>query len=399
MKVLMFGWEFPPLNQGGLGTACEGLVKSLTKQDTHVTFVLPRPQESMIPKCKIVSPMYKVITISSGMRAYHTAETYYKDVWKPKFNKLYGDNLISEVLRYADSIKDIVEDENFDIIHAHDWLTYKAGIHAKNISGKPLVVHVHATEFDRTGGNGVNQDVYDIEREGMHVADRIIAVSEFTKQKIITHYGIDPAKVSVVHNGVEFTDTYHIEPAKKQNSTVLFLGRLTMQKGPDYFIEAAKKMLHHGVDTTFVMTGSGDMESMLVEKVASWGLGHKILFTGFLRGEAVDKAYKTADLYVMPSISEPFGITPLEAMRNDVPVIISRQSGVSEVVNHCLKVDFWDINEMASKMISVLSYKELHSEMASNGKREVLNLSWDAPAQKCNSIYSSMLQKVIQTHG
>lgn len=391
----MFGWEFPPYNLGGLGTACEGLVQGLTNLGISVTMILPQQQESTIPHCRIISPNLKKISVNSSLHAYQTAEGYHQKYQKSNFSR-YGRNLLAEVFRYAQAVKDIIKDEEFDVVHAHDWLTYRAGIAAKELSGKPLIVHVHATEFDRTGGNGINTEVYAIEKEGMEKADLVVAVSNFTKNKIVEHYGIDPAKISVVHNAVAFND-YNFRGLKqyqKQESLVLFLGRITLQKGPDYFISAAKRVLEQRPDTLFVIAGSGDMEGRLIQQVAAWNIADKVLFTGFLRGADVDRMYQMADLYVMPSVSEPFGITPLEALRNDVPVLISKQSGVSEVINHCLKVDFWDIDETASKIIAVLDYSELRCELASNGKQEVQKFSWDVPAQKCAALYGTLLRGV-----
>jgi glycogen synthase len=395
MKVLMFGWEFPPLNQGGLGTACEGLVKSLVKKGIEITLVLPQNQEISVKDVKVLSPG-KIIRVNSLLQAYQTMESYdimHNNSGKPK---LYGDNLFTEVIRYAQSVADIIKDQDFDIIHAHDWLTYKAGLLAKEISGKPLVVHMHATEFDRTGGNGVNQQVYDIEREGMHKADKVITVSNFTKDKVIEHYDVNPNKIEVVHNAVAFNnnDFRSTIEKQKQEPMVLFLGRITLQKGPDYFLQVAQRVLEYKKDVSFVMAGSGDMHGNLINHVASLDLGDKILFTGFLRGSDVDKMYQMADIYVMPSVSEPFGITPLEAMRNDIPVIISKQSGVSEVINHCLKVDFWDIDQTASHIISILQFNELRQELSENGKKEVFTLSWDVPADKCVNVYNNVLMEV-----
>jgi glycosyltransferase involved in cell wall biosynthesis len=272
-------------------------------------------------------------------------------------------------------------------------MTYKAGIEAKKASGKPLVIHVHATEFDRTGGNGVNQHVYNIEKHGMERADRIITVSQFTKDKVMHHYGIDPNKIDVVHNAVEFTD-YDFSneefKIKEQDKVVLFLGRITLQKGPDYFVYAAKKCLEVDPNIKFIVAGSGDMERFMIEKAAELGIGDKMLFMGFLRGRDIDRAYRMADVYVMPSVSEPFGITPLEAMRNQTPVIISKQSGVSEVINHCLKVDFWDIDKMANQILGLLHYKECHEELRYHGSREVRKFDWNIPAQKCIDIYNKV---------
>jgi glycosyltransferase involved in cell wall biosynthesis len=303
---------------------------------------------------------------------------------------LYGKNIYEEVRRLSMAAREIALTEDFDVIHCHDWMTFPAGIEAKKASGKPLVVHVHATEFDRTGGNSTNQYVYDIERSGMEFADRIAAVSYFTKQKIMEHYGIPGDKISVVHNAVDFGDMKKFD-IKNQDKVVLFLGRLTLQKGPDYFIEAAKKVLDFDPDVKFIIAGTGDMEARMIDRVAQLGIGNKVLFSGFLSGKDVDKAYQAADLYVMPSVSEPFGITPLEALRNGVPVIISKQSGVSEVLKNALKIDFWDIDEMANKMITVLNYRSLHKDLTHHGSMEVQSFSWNVPAEKCIEIYNLVI--------
>jgi glycosyltransferase involved in cell wall biosynthesis len=263
-------------------------------------------------------------------------------------------------------------------------MTYKAGINAKKAKKKPLVVHVHATDFDRTGGNP-NQKVYDIEREGMHAADSIIAVSSYTKNMIAKHYGIHPDKVSVVHNAVDFEDKPRRISSK--DKVVLFLGRLTLQKGPEYFIDSAKKVLDIMPDVKFVVCGTGDMYGRMINKAAEMGIGKNVLFTGHLSGEDVNRAYSMADLYVMPSVSEPFGITPLEAIKNNTPVIISRTAGVSEVLTNAIKVDFWDTDEMTNQIVSVLSYSPLHSVLTDNCIHDVKKLSWDNAAGKVIDVY------------
>ncbi len=401
MKVLMFGWEFPPFNSGGLGTACYGLTKGLSNLGINVSFVLPKaPADARADHVNLVIAQQRMkgITfreVKSLITEYVTSQAYderYRELLR--FNRadtaVYGNDLHGEVYRYGESARIIAQQEDFDVIHAHDWLTYPAGINAKKVSGKPLVVHVHATEFDRTGGHGVNEHVYGIEKRGMELADAVIAVSAFTKSKIVQHYGIRPDKIHVVHNAVEFPE----QPAAIKNSirdkVVLFLGRITIQKGPDWFLYAARKVLDKMPDVKFIMAGSGDMEPMIIHKAAEMGMADKVLFAGFLRGQEIDQAYKMADLYVMPSISEPFGITPLEAMRNGTPVLISKQSGVSEVITHCLKADFWDVNEMANKMISVLQHAPLHEALSENGSQEITSLSWDRPAEKCIGIYKSV---------
>jgi len=306
--------------------------------------------------------------------------------------KLYDKELFRQVEWYARKVCKIAEKINFDVIHAHDWPTFKAAMAIKNKFGKPLVVHVHATEFDRTGGNGVNPHVYSIEKAGMEQADKICAVSNYTKNLVKEKYGIDESKIVVVHNGVEQeTKNQQVnELIKEYNKIVLFLGRITLQKGPDYFIRAAKKVSEHFDNVKFVVAGSGDMEHYIIEESARLGIADKIIFTGFLRGDDVDYIYKMADVYVMPSVSEPFGISPLEAIKNNCPVIISKSSGVSEVINHCLKVDFWDIDQLANKIISVLKYDALGKEMVRNSSEEIRRISWDAAAEKCNNVYKTI---------
>ncbi|MBD3164384.1 glycosyltransferase [Candidatus Woesearchaeota archaeon] len=405
MRVLMFGWEFPPMSSGGLGTACYGLTKGLSQEGIEISFVLPYADDNtngefvkLIPTSSIRK--VKIIGINSLLHAYATSSQYHNHLLRFKKNsrqrKLYGEDLFKEAYRFAIKASVIAEHEAFDMIHCHDWMTFEAGIRAREISGKPLIVHVHATEFDRTGGN-VNQRVYDIERKGMHAADKIIAVSSFTKSKIIGHYGIQPDKVEVVHNAVELKYTDYGENFKVNNKdkVVLFLGRITMQKGPDYFIQAAKKCLEFDPGIKFIIAGTGDMEGYIIEKAAELGIADKVLFAGFVSNDDLDKMYQMADVYVMPSISEPFGITPLEAMKNGTPVIISKQSGVCEVLNHCLKVDFWDINQLADKILAVLKYEEMSNELKKHGSFEIRKFDWKIPARKCIGVYNKLLNGAV----
>jgi glycosyltransferase involved in cell wall biosynthesis len=268
-------------------------------------------------------------------------------------------------------------------------MTYPAGQAVSRQSHKPLVVHVHSTEFDRSGEH-VNQAVYDIERAGMHAASKVIAVSNFTKNIILRHYGVPPEKVEVVHNAVEYNGSALQASLDKKDKIVLFLGRITMQKGPEYFLAAAKKVLQVIDNVKFVMAGSGDMMNIIVEMTAQMGIGGKVFFTGFLNGADVDRAYQMADLYVMPSVSEPFGISSLEAMNRNVPVLISKQSGLAEVVTHALKVDFWDIDEMANKMIAVLKRPPLKETLGKNGFHEAHKFKWEDSALKVNKIYEDV---------
>ncbi len=399
MKVLMFGWEFPPMNTGGLGTASYGLTKGLTQNGVSITLVLPQaPGESEKPGLGLLKirnanvASLKIKSVKSAMVPYMSPQDYEQRMLRLKGRKpIYGSNLFDEVERFASQAAIIAKEEQFDIIHAHDWMTFKAGMAAKRVSGKPLVVHVHATEFDRTGGLGANEHVYNIEKEGMMQADAVIAVSGYTKQKIMEHYGIPESKIKVVHNAVDKDDIPNIEVQKPGVKTVLYLGRITLQKGPDYFIAAAKKALEADPNIRFIIAGSGDMEPRIIEQAASLGIAHKVLFAGFLTDKDIHKAYRMADLYVMPSVSEPFGITPLESVMNQTPVIVSKQSGVKEVLKHSLQVDFWDVDQMANKMVAALRYKELHSELQKNGYEEASRLSWSQSAQRCIEVYNSLL--------
>jgi len=308
----------------------------------------------------------------------------------------YGGDLFGEVQRYATLATDLSRDETFDVVHAHDWMTFAAGMAVAAAKGKPLVVHVHSTEFDRSGQN-IDQRIYDIERRGMHAAIKVVAVSHLTKGIITHHYGVDPSKVEVVYNAIEINgngapfdpEKYAI---KKGEKIVLFLGRITMQKGPEYFIGAAKKVLEVMPDVKFIMAGAGDMVRRTIELAAEMGIGHKVLFTGFLRGKDVEDVFKMADVYVMPSVSEPFGIAPLEAIANDVPVIISKQSGVAEVIQNALKVDFWDTHEMANKIVAVLKHPPLRNTLREHGAMEVRKLSWADSAAACERIYSQAIK-------
>jgi glycogen(starch) synthase len=426
IKVFMLGWEFPPFISGGLGTACYGLTKAMDQLGIQVTFVLPKIVESqyathvnlLTPGSRISKSSSKFVemknvafrTISSPLQPYTTPDVYRQRIEESLRQKQqsstvsrsswnaasmdYSNDMYTEVHRYAAAAVELAEYTEFDIVHAHDWMTYPAGIGVAAVSKKPLVVHVHSTEFDRSGEH-VNQMIYDIEREGMEWADKVIAVSHFTRNIIISRYGISGDKVEVVYNGVERNggDNWTLAGTgiEKDEKIVLFLGRITMQKGPEYFLQAAKKVLEKIENVKFVMAGSGDLMHRTIELAAELGIGQKVLFTGFLRGEDVQKIYKMADLYVMPSVSEPFGIAPLEALNNDVPVIISKQSGVSEVLMHALKVDFWDVNEIANKIVAVLKYPPLEMTLRNHGNFEVRKLRWTDSARKCAKIYQESL--------
>ncbi|MAH67062.1 MAG: 4-alpha-glucanotransferase [Phycisphaerae bacterium] len=305
----------------------------------------------------------------------------------------YGGDLIGQAHAYARFCLEVAKRTEFDVVHAHDWLTYPAGLAVAQLTGKPLVVHVHSTEFDRSGEH-VNQAVYNIERRGMHGAMQVIAVSQLTKNLCVARYGVPPAKVDVVYNGVEFDPIEKgVKAITSKDKIVLFFGRITQQKGPEYFVQAAKRVLDVMEDVKFVVAGSGDLASMMIEMAAEMGIGHKVLFTGFLRGGDIKRVFSLADLYVMPSVSEPFGIAPLEAMSHDVPALISKSSGVSEVLTHALKVDFWDVEEMANKIVAVLRHPPLRKALKDNGQFEIRALTWDGAATRCGQVYDQVVRQ------
>jgi glycogen(starch) synthase len=307
----------------------------------------------------------------------------------------YAGDMLGEIQRYAAMAAQLTRGEQFDVIHAHDWMTYPAGLAIAAVSGKPLVVHVHSTEFDRSG-ESVDSRIYEIERRGMHGAMRVICVSHLTRRIVLHRYGVAPAKVDVVYNGIEQSDPEPASRIRKADRIVLFLGRITMQKGPEYFIAAARKVLQKFDKVKFVIAGSGDMERRIISLAAEMGIGHKVLFTGFLRGRDVDRIFQMADVYVMPSVSEPFGIAPLEAIRHDVPVIISKNSGVAEVLSHALKVDFWDVEEMANKIVAVLKHPPLSSTLREHADFEMRKLTWDTAAGECIATYQRAVRGLTE---
>ena len=428
MRVLMFGWEFPPHIAGGLGTACYGIVKGLAYNGVQTLFVMPSasgdedqsaakiinasdvPVESFDSTVDEFLDKVKFVRIGSNMIPYVDPEEFHEMVeserrlqsenltkcigTKFRFSGRYGSNLMEEVAHYAMVGGTIAMEhkDEFDIIHAHDWLTYLAGIAAKELTGKPLVVHVHATSFDRGTEDQIDSRVYDIEKRGMMAADKVIAVSDLTRNIVINKYGIDPEKVVTVHNAVDFSGRENVKVERGvRDKVVTFLGRITFQKGPEYFIEAAAKVLKRTKGVRFVMAGSGDMMNRCIRHVAKLGISDRFHFTGFLRGAEVQKMFAMSDVYIMPSVSEPFGISPLEAMRSNVPAIISNQSGAAEVLKYAFKVDFWDVDAMADDIYALLKYPALADFAASEGYEEVNRLKWNIATAKLKNIYESVV--------
>ncbi len=391
LKILMFGWEFPPYCIGGLGRVCSNLVKNLSNRNVKIIFVTAKgkPDSSSAKVISMEDENIKLCRVDSPVSCYMTPEGYIKVVSGSNIHGLYGHNLFEEVENYTKKAAELVAEEYYDIIHAHDWMTFGAGIEAKKQSGKPLVVHVHSTEFDRVGDN-VNQRVYSIEKKGMQAADSVIAVSNYTKEKIVQNYGINPDKIAVVYNATDFKNAPAENHEIKSSKLVLFLGRVTFQKGPEYFLHAAKKVLEHEKNVKFVVAGSGDMEPYIIDKAVELKIADKVLFTGFLDENELNRIYRLADVYVLPSVSEPFGITVLEAMKSGVPVIVSKNSGVRELVKHCLTTDFWDINEMSDKILALLNHDVLHSTLKMNGLREASSITWGSAADKCLEVYNKL---------
>ena len=429
MKVLMFGWEFPPHIAGGLGTACEGIVKGLAYNGVETLFVMPSASgdedqsattiinasdvavdTALMDETEFLDRI-KYIHIGSNLVPYVDPEEFSNVVeeerrrqekdfrisygQKYKFSGKYGTNLMEEVARYAlvGGTIALQHKSEFDVIHAHDWLTYMAGIAAKRMSGKPLVVHVHATSFDRSSNENIDTRVYEIERKGMEAADKVIAVSDLTRNIVINKYGISPDKVVTVHNAVDFSGRENMVVERGvRDKVVTFLGRITFQKGPEYFIEAAAKVLKRTKNVRFVMAGSGDMMNRSIRQVARLGISDRFHFTGFLRGADVQKMFALSDVYIMPSVSEPFGISPLEAMRTGVPSIISHQSGASEVLKYAFKVDFWDVDAMADDIYALIQYPALASFAEKQGFDEVNRLKWNNATAKMKQVYESLIQ-------
>lgn len=428
MRVLMFGWEFPPHIAGGLGTACYGIVKGLAYNGVQTLFVMPSasgdedqsaakiinasdvPVESFDSTVDEFLDKVKFVRIGSNMIPYVDPEEFHEMVeserrlqsenltkcigTKFRFSGRYGSNLMEEVAHYAMVGGTIAMEhkDEFDIIHAHDWLTYLAGIAAKELTGRPLVVHVHATSFDRGTEDQIDSRVYDIEKRGMMAADKVIAVSDLTRNIVINKYGIDPEKVVTVHNAVDFSGRENVKVERGvRDKVVTFLGRITFQKGPEYFIEAAAKVLKRTKGVRFVMAGSGDMMNRCIRHVAKLGISDRFHFTGFLRGAEVQKMFAMSDVYIMPSVSEPFGISPLEAMRSNVPAIISNQSGAAEVLKYAFKVDFWDVDAMADDIYALLKYPALADFAAREGYEEVNRLKWNIATAKLKNIYESVV--------
>jgi len=439
MRVLMLGWEFPPFISGGLGTACHGLTEALRRQHARVLFVLPRAIDSAVkegPDSNIDEPApepaadLRLAPIPSELnnpypnsaaesqhanttnavrqpRAAQPRQRQRRRVDRSSVRVVgvgsedgYDGDLVRKIRDFTDRCLTLARRELFDVIHAHDWMTFPAAEGIARLSGRPMVVHVHATEFDRSG-NGGNGAIFDIEHRGLHAATAVITVSHRTREMIVAHYGVDPEKVQVVHNGIEFDRTAAAGLAGRSGrKTVLFLGRVTMQKGPEYFVRAAARVAERVGGVRFVIAGNGDLTPRITELVQQLGMEDRVEFAGFLRGEEVEAAYRRADVYVMPSVSEPFGLTALEAVRCGVPVVLSKTSGVAEVLRGgALKVDFWDTERMAKMILAVLEQPNLAEGLRQRGMAEIRSLTWDAAADRCIRLYNELTAQMPETDG
>lgn len=414
MNVLMLGWEYPPHISGGLGTACEGLTRGLSGQGVAVNFVVPKIHGgekashmnllaantgTTITGDRVPSEKLRSQSVPALLSPYWRPENYTQARMGLPHSRLsigsapgmhYGSDLFSEVARYAESTVLRFAKTNCDLIHAHDWMTYPAGIALSRVLKRPLVAHVHSLEYDRSG-EGADPKIAAIEELGLSQAHTVVAVSHYTKSVIESRLSVASDKIRVVHNGVYPRKVITSYRRRMNEKLVLFLGRVTFQKGPEYFLHAARKVLDVIHDATFVMAGDGDMLCAMRTLAHDLGIHEHCRFPGFLRGARVEEMYARASVYVMPSVSEPFGIAPLEAISLDTPVIISRQSGVSEVLRHALKVDFWDVDQLARYMISALEFPELRNDMLSMAREELKGLRWELAAEKLVGVYRDLL--------
>ncbi|MCB5266990.1 MAG: glycosyltransferase family 4 protein [Candidatus Cloacimonetes bacterium] len=446
MKILMFTWEFPPLISGGLGMACYGMIKALLAQGIKIDLVLPTKEFVYFPMRQVedvdtlpvvfvdaekqksyvyntfntVEERLEFIGISQQPESYfqladirrdsialkkeywlsETVNMEERELWQEMTANLIGEeDLIRKVQEYTLRAEKLAKSLEYDLIHAHDWLCYPAGMLARKIGGKPLIVHIHATEFDRAGGPG-DERIHKIEHAGMTVADKVIAVSQYTAQMIMSRYRIDTAKIKIVHNAFSVPDDAVIAKQRIfKGPVILFLGRITLQKGPDYFLEMSQRVLATHPEARFIMAGTGDMSRKLLRRSASLKLRNRFLFTGFLNRKQVERILQAADIYVLPSVSEPFGISPLEAMAFGITSIISKQSGVAEVVHHAFKIDFWDTDLWVETINHLIENPQNCVKMGIDGMHEVNRIQWDEAAEKIRQLYSVTLAEYIRKVG
>lgn len=425
----MFGWEFPPFFAGGVGMVCYELTKQLIDQGVHVDYVMPYFPEGEEPnflniidasrkvtnrQLKSESGSFSVSKVPSLLAAYQTQEEYeqtLKTIQKQqnsgiprlktsfdKTRKLYGENLLEEINLFAQRVAVLAKQgyfDTFDVIHAHDWTTVPAAAAVKRITGKPLVVHVHITDVNKNSGAGANPEIYALEREGFFAADKIASVSNYIKGTLMSDYGVPEEKIEVIHNGgveMEEPGLYDGREFKKGEKLVSYMGRVTGMKGPTNFVEMAAKVLKYCPNTKFMIAGSGDLLQSCIDRTTELGINNKFYMHGFYNRKEAQFFYDISDVFLMPSRMEPFGVVPLEAMSKKTPTVISKQSGVSEAINHCFKADSWDVNKMASQVVTLLKYPKLHKAMSENGYAEAKALTWEKPAKECLALYNNLLQ-------
>lgn len=405
MRVLTFGWEFPPSKNGGLGVACHGLTRELIHNGVEVIFVLPKTQDITGNARFLFADNERLLTVrhtDAYLKPYSQSDSTIDVIIgfdRTGMPITKSRSIIDEVHRFAHQASIIAMEEDFDIIHAHDWTSYLAGVAAKLASGKKLILHVHATSFDQAAGDNVDPTIFNIECESFAAADKIVTVSGYTRQVLIKKHGVPPEKIEVVHNGCDSGDVIQLEPTLSQlkaqgKKIVLYHGRISIQKGVDYFVAAARRVVDVDPNVIFIISGWGDMTRQVIEQVGALGLSENVRFAGALWEEERDRMYQSADLVVMPSVSEPFGLVPLEALQQGTPSIISKQSGVGEVLSHVLKVDFWDVDEMANQILSTLRYPVIRQQMVKEGREQLKLISWNAAAKRIHQIYRSLLQYV-----
>ena len=402
MRVLTFGWDYPPMRNGGLGVACYGLTRELVDQGVDVIFVLPKSQPTAGPSRFVFADTernVRVYEVPSTMAPYCGTQSV-RSIFDETGRQIVArETMLQSVHRFAARAAMIAQQEEHDVIHAHDWTSYLAGVAAKRVSGKPLVLHVHATAFDQAAGDNVDPVMYDIENTGFSYADKIVTVSHFTKNIVGTKYTDTRSKIEVIHNGCDTYEPPRHEPTLQElkdqgKRIILYHGRITIQKGVDHFVNAARRVVDEDPNVVFVISGWGDMTNQVIQQVGALGLSQHVLFAGALWEEERDRMYQSVDLVVMPSVSEPFGLVPLEAMQHGTPSLISKQSGVSEVMAHVLKVDFWDVDEIANKMLASLRYDVMHRQMTTEGRAELQKFSWRGAAEKVRQLYQSLVQLV-----
>lgn len=399
-RIFMIGWEFPPYNSGGLGVACEGLTSALSANCVEQIFVLPKQLPINSSFLEVTSPFdhyLKKVYVNLPIFPYG-AMTRDQKLYLQKRGINGVNDMVDEAYYYGQMVKEIAIDYDYDLIHGHDWMTYPAAMMSQKITGKPMILHVHSTEFDRTLDGKTNQRIADIEYEGLQVADKIITVSDYTKGVICDKYAVDSRKVEVVHNGVDLSAQRRYEISDNElaqfasnRKIVTFMGRVTVQKGPDYFIQIADKIARQVPDVLFVLGGDGDMQQSVMMMSASHRLTGKLLFAGFLRGRQKEYIYRRSDLFIMPSVSEPFGIVALEAASSGKPILISKQSGVKEVMPFAYTADFWDTQAFADEAVRLLNNYNYRIEMGELNARSAEEVTWSKAGAKCLRVYQEVI--------